>query len=108
MIEGERLQDYGVIIDGMRGLTQALRPCPVQLCQFHQMLTVLHYLTQEPDLDASRDLLSLVNNITRMDKESFAVRLANGMNGTRRLSMSVSMTNASERRHCHIYVAKTT
>ena len=62
---------YGAVIDGMRGLAQALRPCPVQLCQFHQMLTVRHYLTQEPDLDASRELLSLVNNITRMDKDSF-------------------------------------
>lgn len=62
---------YGVVIDGMRGLAQALRPCPVQLCQFHQMLTVRHYLTREPDLDASRELLSLVNNIAKMDKESF-------------------------------------
>lgn len=62
---------YGVVIDGMRGLAQALSPYPVQLCQFHQMLTVRHYLTREPDLDASRELLSLVNNIARMDKESF-------------------------------------
>lgn len=62
---------YGAVIDGMRGLAQALRPCPVQLCQFHQMLTVRHYLTREPDLDASRELLSLANNITGMDKESF-------------------------------------
>lgn len=62
---------YGVVIDGMRGLAQALRPYPVQLCQFHQMLTVRHYLTREPDLDASRELLSLVNNIAGMDKESF-------------------------------------
>ena len=62
---------YGAVIDGMRGLAQALWPCPVQLCQFHQILTVRHYLTQEPELDASRDLLELVCNITRMDKEDF-------------------------------------
>ena len=62
---------YGIVIDGMRGLAQALRPYPVQLCQFHQMLTVRHYLTQEPDLEASRELLNLVNNITKTDKESF-------------------------------------
>ena len=62
---------YGVVIDGMRGLAQALRPYPVQLCQFHQMLTVRHYLTQEPDLEASRELLNLVNTITKTDKESF-------------------------------------
>lgn len=62
---------YGIVIDGMRGLAQALRPYPVQPCQFHQMLTVRHYLTQEPDLEASRELLNLVNNITKTDKESF-------------------------------------
>ena len=49
----------------------AEKPCPVQLCQFHQILTVRHYLTKEPELDASRDLLELVCNITRMDKEDF-------------------------------------
>lgn len=62
---------YGAVIDGIRGLAQALWPLPVQLCQFHQILTVRHYLTQDPELDASKELLSLVNNITRMDKESF-------------------------------------
>lgn len=62
---------YGVVIDGMRGLAQALRPCPVQLCQFYQMLTVRHYLTQEPELDASKELLDLANRITKMDKDSF-------------------------------------
>ena len=62
---------YGVVIDGLRGLAQVLRPYPVQLCQFHQVLAVRHYLTQEPDLDASRELLDLINSITKMDKESF-------------------------------------
>ena len=70
-LRGKGFRIYGVVIDGMRGLAQALRPYPVQLCQFHQMLTVRHYLTQEPALDASRELLELVNRITRMDKESF-------------------------------------
>lgn len=55
----------------MKGLQQALRPIRVQMCQFHQMLIVRRYLTQEPDLDASRDLLALVNMITKTDKESF-------------------------------------
>lgn len=62
---------YGVVIDGMKGLAGALFPIPVQLCQFHQMLTVRHYLTQEPDLEASRELLNLANSITKMDKDSF-------------------------------------
>ena len=43
----------------------------VQLCQFHQMLIVRRYITQDPDIEASKVLLDLVNDITKMDKESF-------------------------------------
>lgn len=62
---------YGAVIDGMRGLAQALYPIPVQMCQFYQILITRRYLTQEPELEASIELLSLVKNITKMDKESF-------------------------------------
>ncbi|WP_300301992.1 hypothetical protein [uncultured Muribaculum sp.] len=62
---------YGAVIDGMKGLPRALWPIHVQMCQFHQMLIVRRYLTQEPDLDASHELLNLVNMITKTDKESF-------------------------------------
>ena len=62
---------YGVVIDGLRGLAEALKLYPVQLCQFHQMMTVRHYLTSNPDIEASQKLLSLVNSMVRMDKESF-------------------------------------
>ena len=62
---------YGAVIDGMRGLAQALYPIPVQMCQFHQILITRRYLTQEPELYASRELLNLVKSITQMDKESF-------------------------------------
>lgn len=62
---------YGVVIDGMKGLGKALYPLPVQLCQFHQMLIVRRYITQDPDIEASRALLNLVNAVTKMDNESF-------------------------------------
>lgn len=68
-LQGFRI--YGVIIDGMRGLAQALHPIPVQMCQFHQIMIVRRYLTQDPDIRASIELLSLIKEITRMDKESF-------------------------------------
>lgn len=64
-------QIYGAVIDGIKGLAQALHPLPVQMCQFHQILIVRRYLTQEPELDASKDLLQLIKNITKMDKEHF-------------------------------------
>ena len=62
---------YGAVIDGMRGLAQALYPIPVQMCQFHQIMIVRRYLTQDPDIEASIELLCLIKEITRMDKESF-------------------------------------
>ncbi len=70
-LEWQGFRIYGVVIDGLRGLAKSLYPYPVQFCQFHQMLIVRRYLTREPDLDASRELLGLVNQITKMDKESF-------------------------------------
>ncbi len=75
---------YGVVIDGIRGLAQALRPLPVQLCQFHQILTVRHYLTQDPELDASRELLDLVNTITKMERRVSSVRSTSGTKGIQR------------------------
>lgn len=70
-LKSQGFKIYGVVIGGMRGLAQALYPIPVQMCQFHQILITRRYLTQEPDLDASIELLDLVKSITRMDKESF-------------------------------------
>lgn len=101
-LEDNGFKIYGVVIDGIRGLAQALWPLPVQLCQFHQILTVRHYLTQDPEVDASKELLNLVNNITRMDKESFVGVLTIGMNATRILSMNESETNVSKRKCHHI------
>jgi hypothetical protein len=62
---------YGIVCDGMRGLMLSLRQYPVQMCQFHQQMIVRRYLAEDPELDASRDLLDLINSITVMDKESF-------------------------------------
>jgi len=70
-LEKQGFKIYGVVIDGMSGLAKALYHYPVQLCQFHQMLIVRRYITQDPDIEASKVLLDLVNNITKMDKESF-------------------------------------
>lgn len=70
-LKSQGFKIYGAVIDGMRGLAQALYPIPVQMCQFHQILIIRRYLTQEPNLEASVQLLDLVKSITRMDKESF-------------------------------------
>ena len=88
---------YGAVIDGIKGLAKALAPIPVQLCQFHQMLTVRHYLTREPELEASRELLKLVNGITRMDKASFTGALGEWYRKYQESSTSGYTTGASRR-----------
>ncbi len=44
---------------------------PIQMCQFHQISIVRRYLTKQPELKASEELLSVVKMITKTDKESF-------------------------------------
>lgn len=70
-LKSQGFRIYGAVIDGMRGLAQALGPIPVQMCQFHQIMITRRYLTQDPDIAASIELLKLLKEITRMDKESF-------------------------------------
>ena len=62
---------HGIVCDGMRGLFHELRAYKVQMCQFHQMMIVRRYLTNRPDLPASRELLDICHTMTRADKESF-------------------------------------
>ena len=71
LIQGARLQD-------IRGAhIRPERPCgntedifgPAR--QFHQMMTVRHYLTGNPYIEASLELLSLSCGMSRIDKKSF-------------------------------------
>ena len=47
---------------------------PVQLCQFHQVKNVVTHLTKRPELEASKELLTLVYMLCHTDKESFIGR----------------------------------
>lgn len=62
---------YGYVIDGLRGLSKALSPAHVQMCQFHQIQIVRRYLTEDPEIEASKELLKLTNLLTETDKDSF-------------------------------------
>jgi len=58
----------GIVCDGLRGMFSLFADYPVQMCQFHQISIVRRYLTQQPDLEASKELLSLVKTMTYTDK----------------------------------------
>ncbi|WP_423774485.1 IS256 family transposase, variant Zn-binding type, partial [Barnesiella intestinihominis] len=38
---------HGIVCDGLRGLFQSLRQYKVQMCQFHQIMIIRHYLTKK-------------------------------------------------------------
>ena len=61
----------GVVCDGLRGLPQMLGRYRVQYCQFHQVKTVVDYLTKNPQTDAGKELLQIAYLLCHTDKESF-------------------------------------
>lgn len=61
----------GVVCDGRKGLIQAFKDIPVQMCQFHQSAIIRRYLTKKPKLKAAIELMQVVDLMKQTDKESF-------------------------------------
>lgn len=60
-----------VVVDG-RALIPWLFPgLPLQMCHFHQKQIVVRCLTQNPQLPAGIELLTLINTLTMTDEASF-------------------------------------
>lgn len=55
----------------LRGMFQQFDNYKVQMCQYHQICIVKRYLTQNPELDASRELLEITKRMTKTTKEDF-------------------------------------
>lgn len=66
---------YGIVCDGMRGLFKEFRHYPIQMCQFHMIMIVRRYLTETPDLQASKELLALTNQLSKLSKDEFFTAL---------------------------------
>lgn len=64
-------QIVGIVSDGLRGLRESLVQYNFQYCQFHQVKTVKHWLTNHPKLEASKELLNLAYFMRKTDKVSF-------------------------------------
>lgn len=60
-----------IVCDGRKGLVQAFKDIPVQMCQFHQSAIIRRYLTKKPKLVAAQELLTVVDLMKMTDKESF-------------------------------------
>ena len=52
----------GIVCDGLREMFSLLRSYNVQMCQYHQIKIVKRYLTLQPELEASKKLLKIINS----------------------------------------------
>ena len=64
----------GIVCDGLRGIFSLLSKYKVQMCQYHQIKIVKRYLTLQPELEASKELLKIINSLTHSDREGFIGR----------------------------------
>ena len=70
-IEAAGFTIKGIIIDGKQTLFKEFEKYPVQMCQFHMLQIVRRYLTRNPKMNASRDLLDLFECMTYLDADLF-------------------------------------
>ena len=70
-LESHNFKIEGIVCDGLRGMFQLLSGYRVQMCQYHQLQIIQRYLTRNPELPASIELLSIARLLTTTDKESF-------------------------------------
>ncbi len=61
----------GIVCDGRKGLIQSFKDIPVQMCQFHQSAIIRRYLTKRPKLEASKELMEIVDLMKQTDRENF-------------------------------------
>lgn len=85
-VKSETIQDYrtaidvitaagytikGIIIDGKKALFKEFKDYPVQMCLFHMLQIVRRYLTGNPKMKASIDLMLLMREMKHLTKEGF-------------------------------------
>ena len=62
-------------IDGRKGVIQLLERLypntPIQLCQFHQIKTIITYTTKNPKTNCGKELKELVLSISKSDESEF-------------------------------------
>ncbi|MBK8805845.1 MAG: hypothetical protein IPO21_03985 [Bacteroidales bacterium] len=61
----------GIVCDGRKGLFNALKQYPIQMCQFHQIAIVTRYITRNPKTPAAIELKEIIHLLPKTDKESF-------------------------------------
>ena len=73
-IESEGYQINGIVCDDLKGIFKQFSAYKVQMCQKHQMDIVRRYLTRNPKLQAGKELLFLINQLTKLSEKEFVTK----------------------------------
>ena len=60
-----------VVIDGKKGVKEVFKPIPIQMCHFHQISIIRRYITNNPRIEAAKELKKLVYNLCKTKKIIF-------------------------------------
>jgi len=58
-LEEKGFKIEGIVCEGLKGIYKVFRRYKVQMCQFHQVQIIRRYLTQKPELEASKELMEI-------------------------------------------------
>jgi hypothetical protein len=64
-----------IVLDGRPGVRQIFSDMPVQMCHFHQKQIITRYLTNNPKLQANRELKMLTRDLCETSEGSFVAAL---------------------------------
>ena len=65
-----------VVLDGRRGIREVFAGIPIQMCHFHQKQIIKRYLTSKPNLEAGKELKSIVDTLVKTNQEKFEITLS--------------------------------
>jgi hypothetical protein len=74
-LQAKGWQIVGLVTDGKNLSLGEKLGIPVQMCHFHQQQIILRYLTTKPNLEASIQLKSLTDLLTKLDEKTFTYLL---------------------------------
>lgn len=64
-----------IVLDGRPGVRQIFGDIPVQMCHFHQKQIIVRYLTNNPKLEAGRELKIITKNLCETNERNFITAL---------------------------------
>lgn len=70
-LESKGWKARAIVCDGKRGLFYCFGSIPIQMCQYHQVAIVKRYVTQNPKLEAGKELKNIVAQLSTSNKNDF-------------------------------------